>query len=83
MAGAELFPGTVGVGGSRGGVAHFLFSPQSLSDLAQQMFYYIKASGPGFSVLPEAGPSVRSGAGRQAIALITARRARAPRRTDS
>lgn len=69
MAGAELFPSTVGVGGSRGGVAHFLFSPHSLSDLAQQMFYYIKASGQG-SLFYLKLPSVRSGAGRQAIALI-------------
>lgn len=54
MAGAELFPSTVGVGGSRGGVAHFLLSPQSLSDLDQRMFYYVKASCPELSILPEA-----------------------------
>lgn len=63
MARAELFPSIVGVGGSRGGVAHFLLSPQSLSDSDQQMFYYVKASCPEFSILPEAVQSGEQGVG--------------------
>lgn len=55
-------PARGGVGGSRGGVAHSLVSPQPLSDLDQQMFYYVKAC-PELSILPETAQSGEQGAG--------------------